>query len=199
MKVSPVGPIPLGPSIALIPTPTTLNLERHRENFAWRATSFTPHSCIPGSARCVHPLRCLLSNQVPRIYLAGMPEDSRVARYDGGNALLSTKLRTRGFAMAIEPAIPTPVSMRYPDITAHKSGVCPQGGLLQHACHTSLVQRDNWHPSGGRRLQCVCDQLAQDALAAEHQRAAFVRGNSQRCDVTECSDFGDGSQDTQTL
>ena len=46
--------------------------------------------------------------------------DSRVERHDGVNALL----RNRGFATAIESAIPTPAGMRYPDIVANKPDIC---------------------------------------------------------------------------
>ena len=50
--------------------------------------------------------------------------DSRVARHDGVNALLSGKLKAKGYATAIEPAIPTPAGMRYPDLVVSKPGVC---------------------------------------------------------------------------
>ncbi|KAI0242229.1 hypothetical protein LSAT2_014380, partial [Lamellibrachia satsuma] len=54
-------------------------------------------------------------------------------RHDGVNALLSAQLRNRGFTTAIEPAIPTPAGMRYPDIVANKPDVFghPQTGAVR--------------------------------------------------------------------
>ena len=50
--------------------------------------------------------------------------DSRVAQHDGVNALLSSKLSAKGYATAVEPAIPTPAGLRYPDLVVHNRDTC---------------------------------------------------------------------------
>ena len=52
----------------------------------------------------------------PRTYKAGN------SRHDGVNKYLNEKLIKRGFTTIVEPPIPTPAGLRYPDIVAFKGG-----------------------------------------------------------------------------
>ena len=68
MKVSPVGPSPLGPSIAFSPTPTTLNLEHIRENLSRTMSCMHTYTSEEGACEALlrpaeqgDTLRCSMS------------------------------------------------------------------------------------------------------------------------------------------
>lgn len=50
--------------------------------------------------------------------------EARVSRHDGVNKLLNGTLIKRGFTTIVEPPIPTPAGLRYPDIVAYRGGTC---------------------------------------------------------------------------
>ena len=50
--------------------------------------------------------------------------DDRVNRHDGVNKGLTAELTKSGYTTRVEPAIPTPAGMRYPELVAFNGGVC---------------------------------------------------------------------------
>ena len=50
--------------------------------------------------------------------------DDRVNRHDSVNKLLTAELTKGGYTTRVEPPIPTPAGMRYPDLVIVKGGVC---------------------------------------------------------------------------
>ena len=48
----------------------------------------------------------------------------RIARHDSVNTYLAKSMRKNGFSTHVEPAIPTPAGLRYPDLIAYKGNTC---------------------------------------------------------------------------
>ena len=98
-----------------------INCVRMKGNFihtALRASRGRPQA----STRCD---ACTATESLGHILqVCRRTHDSRVARHDGVNALLSSKLSAKGYATAVEPAIPTPAGLRYPDLVVHNRDAC---------------------------------------------------------------------------
>ena len=48
----------------------------------------------------------------------------RITRHDTVNSYLDKTLRNKGYSTRVEPAIPTPAGLRYPDVIAFKGSTC---------------------------------------------------------------------------